>query len=246
MLDDVEWKTFLIWGLALVFMMWITNSLFHDDMFKKKENFDTDPITDDIEKVVNFVRKEIENGKDKRKWRTYRARKESNYYRLYGDQDDDQTKEPVMSVRVDVEDGLKRYRVFKGINPVGTEVRETEENGSDLTGRHARMTNRISVNHGRERVTIRLRNNQIKISGLGGFAGSNSLPHPWYYGAPIVWTEGGRAIGFMDYANDRRLAKPDMPYLPVEISVPEDQERELPLLLQTYAILHENISKKRI
>lgn len=221
-------NTFLLCSIITVFLLWIINSLIKSDNI---ERFISDK-PDDIDKVVNFVHKEITTGNDSRNWVLYKAEKDDNYYRLYKDNS------VVYSVRVDIDNNKKRYRVFTGINPVGTDVIEIEKDGSEYEGQHSGMTNRISVNHGRTRVVIRLRNNQIVIKGLGGFAGYNSLPHPWYYGVPIVWTEGGRAVGLME--ND----KDSSDKYSVVISVPEDQIKYIPVFLQAYAILHETISKR--
>jgi hypothetical protein len=246
MFDDKgpkHWTCLVAVAIAAIFFVWIIHSMLKDGKHKPKKVESFGVMDDDINKVVSFVKQRIQKGYDKRKWKSYSAFKNNQgYYNLY----EGTNKKPLYSARVDTEDGMKRYRVFKGIYPVHTEAREVKDGAPHIKGDHNGMNSAVTIRHGRERVDIELQNSQIIIKGLGGMGGRNSLPYPWYYGAPLVYTEDGRSVGVMDYKGDKNKIRGDMTTLPVEIMIPEDQEKHLPLYLQTYALLHEHLSKKKL
>lgn len=228
---------FVIAAIGLLIFGLLLSRMFRDDMFRShtRENFEQD---DSIDKIVSSIKNNIINGNDKRKWRNYVALQDGQYYKLYREGE----KTPLYVLRIDNEGDRKRYRVFKDGKPVNTDAKEISPNSSHLEGDHAGDNSSIRIHHDKNRVDIRMQNNRIQIKGLGSTNSSN-LPYPWYYGAPVVYTNGGQPIGLMESHGDMEVQRSS---LPVRISVPEKQSHHLPLFLQTYALLHEHISKKNV
>jgi hypothetical protein len=228
MLDNIDWNIYCICFISLIIFLFFIYPFLNNN----REDFSDKPLSikpvDDIDNVASYIK----NKEDK--WKTYEIKKEKNYYNLYKN-----SKKPLLSAKVTTEKNKKRIKVFKNIEPTNTDAIETE-NPSEYSGENNGRRNFIKIKHGRERMNIN--NQQLHIKVLGGMEAKESLPYPWYYTAPLVYMDNGRHVALVDYpGNKKDIYKKN---LDVEISLPDEQKDNLPLFLQSYAILHENISKK--
>lgn len=237
--------------IGFLTFLWLCKLFIHDDSFRKKESFENEEITDDnIDELIDFVKEEMAKGSlnekaDGNGWESYLAfKKGKNYYLERIDRDDDELEENLMA-RVDEDNGRKSYKIFKGPHPINTKAEE-KERSPYLVGEHHGLNSQIRIHHDRNRVDIGLKNQQIQIRGIGTMYRRDGLPHPWYYGAPIIFTKGGRPVGLMEYEDDPRKFDEQSDHLPVILSIPKKEEQDLPLYLQVYALLQEHISKKKI
>lgn len=244
-------SSFFILLIGFLVFIWLGKLFFYDDSFKKPERFDIQEITDDhIDDLVDFVKEEMAKDSLKEKadgqgWESYLAfKKGKNYYLERIDKDPDELEEPLMA-RVQVIDKKKHIKIFKGPHPINTKAQEVERS-PHLKGEHHGLNSQIRIHHDRNRVEIGLKNNQIQIRGVGTMYRPSGLPHPWYYGAPIIFTKGGRPTGLMEYEKNPKSFDERSDHLPVILSIPKKEEQDLPLYLQVYALLQEHIMRKKV
>lgn len=242
-MNHCEWYISILMILAIVFVCWIVHLMYKDDSNVLKEDLKVYDTKNEVDDLLFLMKKKIEYGEDKRKWDTFIARPTGyGQYTLF----EINNKDPIITLQVNKENGLKHYRIYHNNRLLNTEAKERILGNPSLWGTHKNKTTKMKLYHGKERIYILIGKNDCIIKGIGGFQSQTGLPHPWYYGCPIVCMEGGRAMCMMDYYGDKRMVTETMEQMPVEIMIPDHQLSYLPLYLQMYAMIHEHLSQKKI
>lgn len=250
------WFELLLFAAFIAIVLWVIRRDSRDFGRQKKkermeylidqavEHFETHP---DIEETIIQIKEEISNndgGDDK--WKTFYARpgldSGKNYFLLPWNNADNiqnalfKASDKDGKILVERPNGSSNVLVMTGT--------PTLPGSGEYKCRYFGKTGTIRYKDCKERVDMDMDGLKMHIIGYGDQCHKKSLPHPWFKCAPMVLQDGGRTVAI--------FTSPVFPTgqvkkgIPVEISVPEDQEKYLPMYFFVYAMLQSQIKKKML
>jgi hypothetical protein len=240
---DLYVVVLIMLGALLLYWLYCRNT-----RVEKVEHFDAD-TTNKMDDLIKMVKTDIEKGHDKRKWINYDAKAlPGNAYVLI--QPEEKKKETLKATVEKMGEKEHQHRNLITIKDNAGKLRlkalEKVAHSGVYLGHFDNRQISFRYQKQPQRVLIDFPNEDVKLQALGGNEHPKSLPHPWFYGVPLIFTNGGTPIGLLEFTEDMKKIKPETEKLDVDISVPEDNIKNLPIFLFTYAMLMESLTLKRV